>query len=278
MSKSVVENYWDTIGDFPLINRKDEKAHFRKVVAGDEEAREVAITSNLRLVIKIAYGFKSWKNGLDFEDLIQEGNIGLVKAVDKYNPELNVPFSSYAANWIKAYMTNSIYQKGRTIRTPVVKARNISKAHKAKAQLETELKREPTTEELADLTGFTEKKLKKLMRSKVETVSMQTGVQRGGNGGTKTKYVEDFVPEDRDAVEDLSRKEEYLAIDDAIDSLSEIEQYIVRSYCQLNGAPKKTFQALGEELGKSKQAVRAILVRSQRKMKKYLQDVKGISR
>jgi DNA-directed RNA polymerase sigma subunit (sigma70/sigma32) len=175
-------------------------------------------------------------------------------------------------------MTNSIYQKGRTIRTPVVKARNISKTFKAFNELKSELNREPTTEELADFTGFAEKKVKKLMRAKVDTVSMQTAIKGSGTDEGKAKHVEDFVPTSHDTVEEIARSEEYEAIDDAINSLSEIEQYIVRNYTQLNGKPKKTFQALGQELGKSKQAVRAILVRSQRKMRKYLQNEKGISR
>jgi RNA polymerase primary sigma factor len=243
----------------------DDLELFKRYKSGDEFARDELILKNESVVKCIAKKHYAWKNGLDWDDLVQIGFLGLIEAVDKYNPEFKVPFNFYAKQWIKAKLTNEIYNKGRTIRTPIVTARHISKVDEAKKLFESDNGREPTLIELSEKTGLRVKVLKRILKSKVQTSS----IYMTGDDG-EYSVLDSFSTDTSNPRTKAIDNESILEIKDKLDIvLSADEAYVVKNYFGI-GCNRKTYESIGKDLQKTKQGIRAINLRSLKKLKEIL--------
>ena len=176
---NIEEQYIKEINAIPLLTQEEELQYARQVIAGDKDARNKMCEHNLRLVIKVAQKYKG--RGLDFMDLVQEGNSGLIHAVDKFDPEKGFKFSTYATWWIRQSITKAITEHGKTIRISPFIQEKLTKIRKAENALVLELGREPTDEEIANKIGLTLKEIKNLRRFDVNTTSIDATMGDSNN-------------------------------------------------------------------------------------------------
>jgi RNA polymerase primary sigma factor len=254
--------YIHNINQYPLLSTEEEKELAARIANGDEEARSRLIRGNLRLVVKIAHDFKN--NGLPIQDLIAEGNIGLMRAVDKFDPSKGAKLSSYAAWWIKQAMRRALNLQTRIIRTPTQSALKISKILMSRAKLLNELGREPTDKEIARDTGYTERTVKTLRRMRITTVSMQEPFRPGDDAG-----LEDIIPDEKCVMpEDFVRDNETLnRLPELLQRLDEREQEIIRLRFGLKGDPPKTLEEVSAAVGRTRERVRQIQNQALTKLK-----------
>ena len=189
-----VRLYLKEITRTPLLTADEEADLAKRIENGDKEAKDRLIEANLRLVVSIAKRYAG-KN-MQFLDLIQEGNIGLIKAAEKFDYRRGFKFSTYATWWIRQSITRAISDKSRTIRVPVHVSENIQKVVRIKRQLIVELGKEPTNEEIADRMGITAEKVCEIMRASMEPVSLGAPVGEDGDSS-----LEDFIPDGTQSVE-----------------------------------------------------------------------------
>ena len=254
--------YIHNINQYPLLTTEEEKNLAARIANGDEEARNRLIRGNLRLVVKIAHDFKN--NGLPIQDLISEGNIGLMRAVDKFDPSKGAKLSSYAAWWIKQAMRRALNLQTRIIRTPTQSALKISKILMSRTKLLNELGREPTDKEIARDTGYTERTVKTLRRMRITTVSMQEPFRPGDDAG-----LEDIIPDEKCVMpEDFVRDNETLnRLPELLQRLDEREQEIIRLRFGLKGDPPKTLEEVSAAVGRTRERVRQIQNQALTKLK-----------
>ena len=187
-----VRMYLKEIGRINLLTSEEEYEYALQVEEGNEDAKRILAESNLRLVVSIAKRYVG--RGMAFLDLIQEGNIGLMKAVEKFNPSKGYKFSTYATWWIRQAITRAIADQARTIRVPVHMVETINKLARIQRQLTQELNREPSDKELADKLGITEEKVREVMKISQEPVSLETPI-----GEEDDSHLGDFI-EDEGAI------------------------------------------------------------------------------
>lgn len=178
--------YLKEISNVPLLDEEEEKELFIRINNGDKKAREIVINSNLRLVVNIARHYLG--RGLSFEDLIQEGNLGLMHSIDKFDATKGYRLSTYATFWIKQNIIRAIYNKGKSIRVPIYLYRKISLYNKALNKLHSELKREPTEEEILKETNLKRSDLEEILKAKIEPVSINAAI------GEDDTTLEEFLP------------------------------------------------------------------------------------
>ena len=196
MSKDIkindpVRMYLKEIGRINLLTSDEEFEYAKRAEEGDEEAKRMLAESNLRLVVSIAKRYVG--RGMLFLDLIQEGNIGLMKAVDKFDPTKGYKFSTYATWWIRQAITRAIADQARTIRVPVHMVETINKLARVQRQLTQDLNREPTDEEIAKKLGITVEKVREVYKISQDPVSLETPI-----GEEEDSHLGDFVPDERD--------------------------------------------------------------------------------
>ena len=190
-----VRMYLREIGKIPLLSQDEEQELARKAMEGDKKAKDKLAEANMRLVVSIAkrYGGR----GLDFLDLIQEGNTGLLRAVDKFDPDKGFKFSTYATWWIRQAITRAIADQARTIRIPVHMVETINKVLRTTRRLTQDLNREPTNEEIAQAMGMEVDKIEYVMRIKQDIASLDASVGRDGDDEESVlgDFVEDYSTE-----------------------------------------------------------------------------------
>ncbi|MBQ1373597.1 RNA polymerase sigma factor RpoD [Candidatus Saccharibacteria bacterium] len=261
-----VRLYLREIGKIPLLTPEEEADLAQRIVKGDKKAKDKMVESNMRLVVSIAkrYGGR----GLDFLDLIQEGNTGLLRAVDKFDPEKGFKFSTYATWWVRQAITRAIADQARTIRIPVHMVETINKVLRTMRKLTSELNREPTNEEIAKALNMEPEKIDYVMRIKQDIASLDASV--GRDGDDEDSVLGDFVEdEDRDRPEDSAANQilkEQLS--EIIATLTDREQKIIRLRFGIGGERPHTLEEVGNEFDVTRERIRQIEAKALAKLRK----------
>ncbi len=254
--------YLNEIGSFPLLTAEQEKEVAKKVQEGDASAKELLINSNLRLVVSIAKKYAG--HGLTFQDLIQEGNIGLMRAVEKFDYTRGFRFSTYATWWIKQAMTRAINNQARDIRIPVHLNEQIVKVNRAERALIQKLNREPTEEEIAKEVGnITAERVREIKSLNMDTISLETPVS-----DDESSTISDFVQDERtidpaEYTNNVYLKEEVNRI---LQELPERDQMILKMRFGLIDGTPKTLQEVGDVYNVTKERVRQLEANALRKL------------
>ncbi|CDI48922.1 RNA polymerase sigma factor RpoD [Clostridium tetani] len=257
-----INMYLKEIGQSDLLTAEEEIDLAKRIEKGDERAKSELIKSNLRLVVSIAKKYIG--RGLSFLDLVQEGNLGLMKAVDKYDYKKGYRFSTYATWWIKQAVTRSIADQSRTIRIPVHMNEVISKMIRTKKKLEQELDREPTEEEIAETAEIPIEKIKRIYNVSQDPVSLETPV-----GENEDTILQNFISDDRYLPEDKVT-EQMLGdtLSNVLSTLSPREERIVRlRYGLVGDGETRTLEEIGREFNLTRERIRQIEARAIRKLR-----------
>ena len=258
-----VKMYLKEIGRVPLLKPEDEPEIAKRIEAGDQEARSILISSNLRLVVSIAKKYVG--RGMLFLDLIQEGNMGLVKAVEKFDYRKGFKFSTYATWWIRQAITRAIADQARTIRIPVHMVETINKLTRIQRQLVQELGRDPSAEEIsARMDGISPAKVREIQKIAMEPVSLETPIGEEGDS-----HLGDFI-EDKDALSpDQYASNEQLKdeINNVLSGLTEREEKVLRLRFGLYDGRTRTLEEVGREFNVTRERIRQIEAKALRKLK-----------
>lgn len=257
-----VRMYLKEIGKVPLLTAEEEIELAKRMEAGDEEAKKKLCESNLRLVVSIAKRYVG--RGMLFLDLIQEGNLGLIKAVDKFNWRKGFKFSTYATWWIRQAITRSIADQARTIRIPVHMVETINKLMRIQRQLLQELGREPTPAEIAEEMDITEEKVREILKIAQEPVSLETPI-----GEEEDSHLGDFIPDEEvpapaDATAYSMLKEQLMEV---LDTLAEREQKVLKLRFGLEDGRARTLEEVGKQFDVTRERIRQIEAKALRKLR-----------
>src|SRR6058998_1603117 len=258
-----LERYLKEIGQIPLLTPEQEIELAAKIKKGNPAARERMILSNLRLVVTIAHDYVDL--GLSLLDLISEGNIGLTKAVERFDPTKGAKLSTYAAWWIKQSIKRALANQSKTIRLPVHIVDKLFHLRRATAKLEEVLGREPTDEEIAGELGFPVARVKQLRRAAVRPTSLDAPI-----GDDESNRVADVVKDEAadTPYEQLEEKTNSAMIHEMVQTLDAREQAILRQRFGLDGDDRKTLEEIGEQFGVTRERIRQIEELALRKLRK----------
>lgn len=272
MADDSVRMYLREIGDIPLLSQEEELELAQKAVKGDKKAKDKLAESNMRLVVSIAKKYSG--RGLDFLDLIQEGNTGLLRAVEKFDPEKGFKFSTYATWWIRQAITRAIADQARTIRIPVHMVETINKVMRTKRRLTQELNREPSDAEVAEAMGMDAEKIEYVMRIRQDIASLDASV--GRDGDDDESVLGDFIEDsERDSPEEATANQilkEQIA--EILTTLSEREQKIIRLRFGIGGGRPHTLEEVGNEFSVTRERIRQIEAKALAKLRKNKQTKK----
>ena len=257
-----VKVYLKEIGRVPLLSPEEETALAMRIIDGDDAAKKRLCEANLRLVVSIAKRYVG--RGMQFLDLIQEGNLGLIKAVEKFDYTKGFKFSTYATWWIRQAITRAIADQARTIRIPVHMVETINKVKKVSSQLLHKNGHEPTAEEIAVEIGMPVDKVREIMRVAQEPVSLETPI-----GEEEDSHLGDFIPDDdapapADAASHTLLKEQ---LEEVLQSLTEREAKVLRLRFGLEDGRPRTLEEVGKEFDVTRERIRQIEAKALRKLR-----------
>ncbi|HEY8417675.1 MAG TPA: RNA polymerase sigma factor RpoD [Limnochordales bacterium] len=257
-----VRMYLKEIGRVPLLSAEEEVELAKRIEKGDEEAKRRLAEANLRLVVSIAKRYVG--RGMLFLDLIQEGNLGLLKAVEKFDYRKGFKFSTYATWWIRQAITRAIADQARTIRIPVHMVETINKLVRVSRQLLQELGREPTPAEIAERMGLPEERVREILKIAQEPVSLETPI-----GEEEDSHLGDFIedqeaPAPAEAASYLMLKEQ---LEDVLDTLTPREEKVLRLRFGLDDGRARTLEEVGQVFGVTRERIRQIEAKALRKLR-----------
>ncbi|MEW6447374.1 MAG: RNA polymerase sigma factor RpoD [Bacillota bacterium] len=257
-----VRMYLKEIGRIPLLSPEEEVELAKRMETGDEAAKRRLVEANLRLVVSIAKRYVG--RGMLFLDLIQEGNLGLIKAVEKFDYRKGYKFSTYATWWIRQAITRAIADQARTIRIPVHMVETINKLIRVSRHLLQELGREPTPEEIAREMDISEEKVREIMKIAQEPVSLETPI-----GEEEDSHLGDFI-EDQEAqapAEEASFTLLREQLNEVLHTLTEREQRVLRLRFGLDDGRARTLEEVGQKFGVTRERIRQIEAKTLRKLR-----------
>lgn len=249
----VLRHYMNDVGRYPVLTREQEREITRAVQAGDAEALELLVKSNLRFVISYAKRYQH--HGVPLHDLIQEGNIGLLIAARTFDPDRGFRFLTHARHWVRAQMTRAIEKSGRTVRLPASQLRKLSAIRHAAAELERELRRQPTDEELAERVGMSLTNLNRVRRLDQPVVSMDAPTGSDSEGRDLHALVASSDPDPTSTVELERRKE---LVRQAVASIEARRQRVIELYFGLSDEQPLTLEQIGDMLGVTRERIRQL--------------------
>ena len=259
-----VRMYLKEIGKVPLLTAEEEVSLARRIERHDRDAKRELIEANLRLVVSIAKRYVG--RGMLFLDLIQEGNLGLIRAVEKFDYRRGYKFSTYATWWIRQAITRAIADQARTIRIPVHMVETINKLIRVQRQLLQDIGREPTPEEIAAEMGTTPLKVREILKISQEPVSLETPI-----GEEEDSQLRDFIEDEEatmpvEAVSEIMQKEELSAV---LGTLSHRERKVIELRFGLKGEHPRTLEEVGQKFGVTRERIRQIESKTLAKLKTY---------
>jgi RNA polymerase primary sigma factor len=260
--------YVRQIGDGPLLTPAEERELARRKDEGDEAAKRRLIESNLRLVMSITRNYVN--SGVPLLDLIQEGNLGLIRAVEKFDYKMGYKLSTYATWWIRQAVTRAIADQGRTIRLPVHVVDQVRRVMRARRILTQKLNREPLPDEIAKESGFEVKRVRELLELVEDPVSLETPV--GDGDSMYGDMIEDVNSEKPD--ESLAEMLRGAELQTALSQLSERMRHVLELRFGLSGAAPKTLEEVGAELGVTRERVRQLESRALRELQSAAPDLR----
>ena len=257
-----VRMYLKEIGQIKLLTMEEELELADRISEGDQEAKNILAEANLRLVVSIAKRYVG--RGMLFLDLIQEGNIGLMKAVEKFDVSKGYKFSTYATWWIRQAITRAIADQARTIRVPVHMVETINKLARIQRQLTLELNREPSEEELADKMGTSVDKIREIYKISQEPVSLETPI-----GEEDDSHLGDFIKDESNMSPEEYATNEMLKdeISDVLLTLTEREEKVIRLRFGLEDGKSRTLEEVGQLFGVTRERIRQIEAKALRKLR-----------
>lgn len=266
-SNESLRTYFKEIAKTPLLSPEEEVELAYKVMSGDEKAREHMIRANLRLVVKIAQDYSGY--GLPLGDLISEGNIGLTKAVERFDPDKGAKLSSYAAWWIKQSIKRALANQSKTVRLPVHMVQKIAHMRSISRRLAEELGREPTRSELSEETGIPERKLAALQQASQRITSLDAPLGEGeGEGATFAEVIGDENAVDPS--EALSWTNSAEQLDDLLATLDPRETKIIYARFGLDGKRPMNLEEIGRDFGLTRERIRQLQNKALDKMRRAL--------
>jgi RNA polymerase primary sigma factor len=265
ISDDSVRLYLREIGKIPLLNAEEELALAKKVVSGDKRAKDAMAEANMRLVVSIAKRYVG--RGLDLLDLIQEGNTGLLRAVEKFDPDRGFKFSTYATWWIRQAITRAIADQARTIRIPVHMVETINKLLRTQRRLTQELNREPTNEEIGAAMEMDVDKVEHIMKIKQDISSLDASVR----DDEEDSVLGDFIEDEDTKTPTESASEQLLKeqVKQILGTLTEREQKILKLRFGLEDGKSHTLEEVGQEFSVTRERIRQIEAKALAKLRKH---------
>lgn len=260
-----VRLYLREIGKIPLLTAEEELALAKRVVDGDKDAKDKMAEANMRLVVSIAKRYVG--RGLDLLDLIQEGNTGLLRAVEKFDPDKGFKFSTYATWWIRQAITRAIADQARTIRIPVHMVETINKLLRTQRRLTQELNREPTNDEIAKAMDLDVDKVEHIMKIKQDISSLDASIRDDEEESVLADFIEDEEtarPEDSANTQLLKEQ-----VKDMLGALTEREQKILKLRFGLEDGKQHTLEEVGQEFSVTRERIRQIEAKALAKLRKH---------
>lgn len=264
-----IQMYLKEIGQYPLINASQEKELAKRILAGDTEAKNLLAKANLRLVVSIAKKYVGRSPDLTLLDLIQEGNLGLFRAVDKFDWTKGFKFSTYATWWIRQAITRALADQSRTIRVPVHMVETIAKYKQVVRRLSHELGREPLADEIAMEMDMDVEKIYQIEKIEQDVVSLENPVGDDGDDGKST--LQDFIADDKILSPDQESSRRILRdqVNMILDDLSEKERKILEMRHGLNDGITHTLEEVGREFGVTRERIRQIEAKAHEKIRQH---------
>ncbi len=260
-----VRLYLREIGKIPLLSSEEELALAQRVVSGDKDAKDQMAEANMRLVVSIAKRYVG--RGLDLLDLIQEGNTGLLRAVEKFDPDKGFKFSTYATWWIRQAITRAIADQARTIRIPVHMVETINKLLRTQRRLTQELNREPTNDEIAKEMEIDVDKVEHIMKIKQDISSLDASIRDDEEDSVLADFIEDedTISPEESATGQLLKEQ----VKDMLGALTEREQKILKLRFGLEDGKSHTLEEVGQEFSVTRERIRQIEAKALAKLRKH---------
>jgi RNA polymerase primary sigma factor len=260
--RDILDQYLHEVSKTPLLTQKEEIALARKVRAGDQEAMQELVKRNLRFVISVA---KKYQNrGLPLTDLIGEGNVGLLTAARKFDPDQGVKFISYAVWWIRQAILASLARQGRTVRVPLNRTADLSRIVRTAEYLRQTLRREPTPEEIADATKLSLEVVQSLAALNTGDVRLDAPLDPDGDRSLIERFIAEDLPDTEDQAMDRFLSDE---IENALNTLQRRDAKVLRLYFGLDGGREHTLEEIGGMLGVTRERVRQLRDRALKRLR-----------